>query len=279
MSQPSFAHKYEHRLRPSGHPENLLPARYLQKPFAARPSGFSGGALRHSEPYYDIPNQKIQANFFNGPLRASSLRSLGAFANIFAIESFMDELAIAAGKDPLEFRLQHLSDDRARQILQKLKQITNGQKVHGISFSRYKNNGTYCAVAARIKPGENHRFPKIEKLWAVVDAGEVINLDGLKNQIEGGMIQATSWTLFEQVTFDERHVTSRQWATYPVLHIDQAPRVEVFIIDRPEEPPMGAGEAAQGPTAAAIANALFHATGERIRSLPIAASFQKRAKG
>lgn len=272
-----------HGARPSGHPENLLAARYLEKPFSARPSGFSGGANRNSEPYYDIPNQLIQANFFQGPLRTSSLRSLGAFANIFAIESFMDELAVAAGKDPFEFRLQHLTDDRARQTLQKLQEIIKAQtpeknagQAIGISFSRYKNNGTYCAVAARI--ATTSHLPKVEKLWAVVDAGEVINLDGLKNQIEGGMIQATSWTLLEQVTFDEKHITSRQWATYPVLHIDQAPHVEVVVIDRPEEPPMGAGEAAQGPTAAAITNAVFHATGQRIRNLPIAAGFQKPAK-
>jgi nicotinate dehydrogenase subunit B len=269
-----------HGARPSGHAENLLPARYLERPFTAKPSGYSGGAYRNAEPYYNIPNQTIRANFFDGPLRASSLRSLGAFANIFAIESFMEELAAAAGKDPFDFRLQHLQDDRARDVLTKLKATTTSQQPAyrkpgeitgiGIAFSRYKNGGTYCAVAAKINATAT--AITVEHLWAVVDAGEVINLDGIKNQIEGGMIQATSWTLMEQVRFDEHHVTSRDWATYPILHMNQAPRIEVIVIDRPDQPSLGAGEAAQGPTAAAITNAIYHATGKRIRHLPVIAA-------
>ena len=262
-----------HGARPSGHAENLLPARYLEKPFTAKPSGFSGGAYRNAEPYYTIPNQNIQANFFDGPLRASSLRSLGAFANTFAIESFMEELTIAAGRDPFEFRLAHLQDDRARDVLTKLRSITKDQKT-GIAFSRYKNSGTYCAVAAKVKITSDHVV--VEHLWAVVDAGEVINLDGVKNQIEGGMMQATSWTLMEQVRFDQKHVTSRDWATYPILHMNQAPRIEVLVIDHPDQPSLGAGEAAQGPTAAAITNAIYHATGRRIRNLPVTSATASR---
>lgn len=117
----------------------------------------------------------------------------------------------------------------------------------------------------------------VTHLWAVVDAGEVINLDGIKNQVEGGMIQATSWTLLEQVRFDEHHITSRDWATYPILHMNQAPHVEVFIIDRPDQPSLGAGEASQGPTAAAITNAIYHATGKRIRHLPVTAASLPRS--
>lgn len=263
-----------HGARPSGHAENLLPARYLEKPFTAKPSGFSGGAYRNAEPYYTIPNVSVQANFFDGPLRTSSLRSLGAFANIFAIESFMEELAAKAGKDPFDFRLQHLQDDRARTVLNRLKEVTKNEKV-GIAFSRYKNNGTYCAVAAKVKvtPSET----KVTHLWAVVDAGEVINLDGIKNQIEGGMVQATSWTLLEQVRFDEHHITSRDWATYPILQMNRAPHVEVVIIDRPDQPSLGAGEASQGPTAAAITNAIYHAANKRIRHLPITAASPPRS--
>jgi len=271
-----------HGARPSGHAENLLPARYLAKPFLAKPSGFSGGAYRNAEPYYTIPNQNIQANFFDGPLRTSSLRSLGAFANIFAIESFMEELAIAAGKDPFEFRLSHLQDDRARDVLNRLKAVTKDQKV-GIAFSRYKNSGAYCAVAAKItvtpstknagaessKANASAINAKVEHLWAIVDAGEVINLDGIKNQMEGGMMQGTSWTLLEQVCFDQQHVISRDWAAYPILHMNNAPRLEVIVIDRPDLPALGAGEAAQGPTAAAIANAIYHTTKKRIRHLPV----------
>ena len=284
-----------HGARPGGNPANLLPARYLEKPFTARPSGFSGGAYRNAEPYYSIPNQQVDAHFFNGPLRTSSLRSLGAYANIFAIESFMDELAVATGKDPYEFRLLHLEDGRARDVLLKLRELTESEtpakdqahtKVQppakqppkpnpavstgiGIAFSRYKNSAAYCAVAARISVSAKNGHVQVQKMWAVIDAGEIINLDGIKNQTEGGMIQSASWTLLEQVKFDEQHVTSRHWASYPVLRIDEAPEVEVAVLDRPEEPPLGAGEAAQGPAAAAIVNAIYRACGKRVRHLPV----------
>jgi CO/xanthine dehydrogenase Mo-binding subunit len=269
-----------HGARPGGNPANFLAAHYIENPIKERPSGFSGGAHRNAEPYYAIPNQQIDAHFFNGPLRTSSLRSLGAYANLFAIESFIDELAQQAGKDPFEFRLQNLDDDRAKEVLKQLKKLTPDaakpsltpdaaapSTAIGIAFSRYKNSGCYCAVAARVTIKAN--TPIVEKMWAVVDAGEVINLDGIKNQIEGGMIQSASWTLYEQVTFDDKQITSRAWSTYPVMHINQAPRVEVVVIDRPDQPPCGAGEAAQGPAAAAIVNAIYKACGRRIRSLPV----------
>jgi CO/xanthine dehydrogenase Mo-binding subunit len=300
-----------HGTRPGGNPANLLPARYVEKPLEARPSGFSGGANRNAEPYYSIPNQLTEAHFFDGPLRTSSLRSLGAYANIFAIESFMDELAEKAGKDPYEFRLLHLNDPRARDVLTRLRSITaqesagthhtsgthptagthptpgTHQQSHGsrqssagvpvtgmgIAFSRYKNSGTYCAIAARVSVNTQTRDVRVQKMWAVVDAGEVINPDGIKNQIEGGMIQSASWTLFEQVRFDEKHITSLNWSTYPVMHFNQAPDVEVILIDRPDQEPYGAGEAAQGPAAAAIVNAIFHACGKRIRHLPVSETF------
>ncbi|HEY4111218.1 xanthine dehydrogenase family protein molybdopterin-binding subunit [Puia sp.] len=266
-----------HGARPGGNPANLLPAHYIEHPLTEKPSGFSGGASRNAEPYYDIPNRQILANFFDGPLRTSSLRSLGAYANLFAIESFMDELAAAAKMDPFEFRLQHLSDDRSKTILRELKKqlpdspaksATHASGI-GIAFSRYKNNGAWCAVAAHVSVDKTTGAVRIHKMWATVDAGEVINADGIKNQIEGGMIQSASWTLFEQVKFDEHQITSRHWFTYPVMRINQSPEVEVIVIDRPEEPPLGAGEAAQGPAAAAIVNAIHNACGIRVRSLPI----------
>jgi CO/xanthine dehydrogenase Mo-binding subunit len=265
-----------HGARPGGNADNLLPARYIENPFTAKPSGFSGGAYRNATPYYSIPNQLVEAHFFDGPLRTSSLRSLGAYANLFAIESFMDELAEKAGKDPYEFRLLHLEDQRAKDVILKLKELTKDQRSNniGVAFSRYENTKSYCAVAAKVTVNPKTRSIHVIKMWAVIDAGEAINPDGIKNQTEGGMVQSASWTLYEEVKFNEKHITSLNWNTYPVSRFPQAPETEVIVIDRPTEKPVGAGEAAQGPAAAAIANAVYRATGKRVRYLPITASFQ-----
>jgi CO/xanthine dehydrogenase Mo-binding subunit len=259
-----------HGARPGGNADNLLPARYIENPFTAKPSGFSGGAYRNATPYYSIPNQLVEAHFFDGPLRTSSLRSLGAYANLFAIESFMDELAEKAGKDPYEFRLLHLEDQRAKDVLLKLKELTKDQQSRniGIAFSRYENTKSYCAVAASVTIDTKKNI-HVNNMWAVIDAGEAINPDGIKHQTEGGMVQSASWTLYEEVKFNERHITSLNWNTYPVSRFPQAPATEVIVIDRPTEKPVGAGEAAQGPSAAAIANAVYRATGKRVRYLPI----------
>jgi CO/xanthine dehydrogenase Mo-binding subunit len=262
-----------HGARPGGNADNLLPARYLEKPFTKEPSGYSGGAYRNAEPYYAIPNQQVEAHAFKGPLRVSSLRGLGAYANIFAIESFMDELAEKAGKDPYAFRLLHLEDERAKDVIRKLQSIMQDQEIAhtgmGMSFSRYKNSGAYCAVAARVSVDTKSGSIKVQKMWAVIDAGEVINLDGIKNQVEGGMIQSASWTLQEQVHFDEKHITSRDWYSYPIFRFSDVPEVAVTVLDRPAEEPLGAGEAAQGPAAAAIVNAIYRASGKRVRYLPV----------
>ncbi|GAA0534439.1 molybdopterin cofactor-binding domain-containing protein [Chitinophaga japonensis] len=261
-----------HSTRPGGKAGNLLPARYLEKPFRELQGGYNAGAYRNAEPYYDIPNQHLTAHFFEGPLRVSALRSLGAYANIFAIESFMDELAEKAGKDPYDFRLMHLEDKRAIAVLQKLRDITPAKAPHpgsgiGIAFARYKNSAAYCATAAQVRVDD--KGGRVEKMWAAIDAGEAINPGGIINQTEGGMVQAASWTLMEQVRFDAKHVTSNNWYTYPMLQFGQAPATEVAVIQRPEERALGAGEAVQGPAAAAIANAVYHACGIRVRELPI----------
>lgn len=263
-----------HSTRPSGDPGNLMTAHYLANPHPKTSYGYSGGGYRNADPYYKIPNLKIDAHFFEGPLRVSSLRALGAYANIFAIESFMDELAEQAGKDPLEFRLLHSEDERAIAVMRKLGEMTQDQPVGqdeglGLAFSRYKNTASYCAVAARVYVDPDSGEVKVKQMWAVIDAGEVINLDGLKNQTEGGMIQSASWALKEEVKFDEQHVSSRHWATYPIFRYSDVPLVKVAVIDRPDQPPLGAGEAAQAPSTAAIANAVYRACGKRIRHLPI----------
>jgi CO/xanthine dehydrogenase Mo-binding subunit len=237
------------------------------------PQATGGGADRNSVPLYDFPSWQIDCHrLLTMPIRTSALRTLGAQGNVFAIESFLDELAAERGEDPVAFRLRHLSDQRARDVIQSAatrsgwkprKQTGVG---HGIGFARYKNTGAYCAVVAEVEGAEDIR---IRRLTIAVDVGEAINPDGVINQIEGGAIQATSWTLKEQVRFDRRRVTSNIWSSYPILRFSDVPEVDVEVIARPEIEPVGAGEAAHGPTTAAIANAVFDALGVRVRNLPI----------
>jgi CO/xanthine dehydrogenase Mo-binding subunit len=262
-----------HSIRPGGDANNLLAAQYMATPLKEK-SGFSGGALRNSQPYYNIPNQQVNGHMFKGPLRTSALRSLGAYANVFAIESFMDELAEKAGKDPFTFRLMHLQDERAKAVIRKVQELISSVKPApntgiGIAFSRYKNSASYCAVAAQVHVHATKGTIQVQKMWAAIDAGEVINTDGLINQTEGGMIQSASWTIMEQVQFDARHITSRDWVSYPIIRFDQIPEVEVAVLHQSNEKAMGAGEAAQGPAGAAIANAVYKASGKRIRHLPL----------
>ena len=268
-----------HSIRPGGAPNNLLAAQYMENPLTEKP-GYSAGAYRNSEPYYTIPNQQVKAHIFNGPIRTSALRSLGAYGNIFAIESFIDELAVKAGKDPFTFRLQHLKDERAIAVLTKLQELiasiqTPAHSGIGIAFSRYKNSASYCAVAALVTVHPKENNIEVQKMWAVIDSGEVINIDGLKNQTEGGLIQSASWTIMEQIQFDAQHITSRDWFSYPIMRFNQVPEVEVVVLDKPNEKAMGAGEAAQGPAAAALANAVYKACGQRIRHLPLLKGMHK----
>ena len=266
-----------HSNRPGGNPGNLLAAWYLAKPFPQPAMGYFGGGYRNSEPYYDIPNIKVDAHAFKGPLRVSSLRSLGAYANIFAIESLMDELAEKAQQDPLAFRLAHSTDPRAIAVMRKLGNMIEGEKTGlnegiGLAFSRYKNVASYCAVAAKVAVDKNSGEVKVRQLWAVIDAGQVINLDGIINQTEGCLIQATSWTLKEEVGFDQQQISTRDWTSYPIMRYTEVPSVQVAVIDHPELEVLGAGEAAQAPTAAALVNAIYRASGKRIRHLPVKSS-------
>ena len=263
-----------HSTRPGGAPESLLPARFLDKGHGVPGTGYKGGAVRNSMPYYTIPNLKTVSHIFQGPLRKSALRGLGAYANVFAIESFMDELAHKSKQDPIEFRLKHLDDNRATECLAKLRSNTSSVETGenegiGYSFARYKNQASYCAIAARVYVDRKMGNVQVKHMWAVIDAGECINPDGLKNQTEGGMIQSASWAIMEEVHFDEEHITSLDWESYPVFRFPDTPEIDVEVIDRPSEPPMGAGEAAQGPATAAIVNAIFNATGVRVRELPV----------
>jgi CO/xanthine dehydrogenase Mo-binding subunit len=256
----------------------LLAASHLERPFdrllAINPPLPAGGADRNAIPLYDFPAQRVvNHRLLSMPLRASALRSLGAFANVFAIESFVDELAHARAEDPVAWRLRHLSDPRARAVVEAVARRAGWtgwqrreNRGHGIGFAKYKNLGAYCAVVAEI---EAEREIRVHRLVVAVDVGLVINPDGVANQIEGGAIQAASWTLKEAVRFDLARVTSAAWEDYPILKFSEVPVVEVEIVSRPDAPWVGAGEAAQGPTAAAIANAVYDALGVRVRDLPI----------
>jgi len=202
------------------------------------------------------------------PLRTSALRALGAHLNVYAIESVIDELAERAGQDPIEYRLAMLSDPRAREVLSRVAIASNWSTggARGIGYARYKNTGGYCAVVAEI---EAETSVRVTSLTIAVDVGQIINPDGVRNQIEGGALQSLSWTTKEQVHFDHRDVTSRTWEEYPILKFTEVPPVPIELIDRPDAPPLGAGEASIGPTAAAIGNALRAALGISIRTLPL----------
>ncbi len=250
-------------------------AQPCERPIAINPPiAAGGGADRNAIPLYDFPAWRIvNHRVLSMPLRTSALRSLGGYANVFAIESFLDELAAARGEDPIDFRLRHLSDPRARAVIDAAAARSGwrGRRKreglgYGIGFAKYKNSGAYCAVIAEI---EAEREIRVRRLVVAVDVGLVINPDGVANQLEGGAIQATSWTIKEQVRFDRTRVTSAAWEEYPILRFSEVPAVDVEIVSRPLERPVGAGEAAQGPTAAAIANAVFDALGARVRDLPL----------
>ncbi len=275
-----------HSTRPGGAAGagNLLYAQQKQKPLSVPPPRVIpqpiGGADRNAVPLYDIPALKINKHIvLEAPLRVSALRSLGAYANIFAIESFMDELAVASAVDPFEFRLAHLSDQRARRVLERLREVSAwGQiptygtgKGWGIGFAKYKNLSAYCAVFVSLSVDQKNGQVTLDKTHAVIDAGLVVNPDGVRAQIEGGIVQSASWTLKEQVKFGSLGVRSTDWMSYPILGFSEVPELDVEIIERRDQPWLGVAEAAQGPTAAAIANAIFRASGKRLRDIPLTA--------
>ena len=272
-----------HSTRPAapGADNNLLASWYLAEPSQPGPPTNipqpAGGGDRNAVPLYDFPNQRVVNHLITGmPLRVSALRTLGAYANVFAIESFMDELAAAAGQDPVAFRLAHLSDQRARGVIDtvarksgwKAGEKGDGTRGRGVAFAKYKNLATYVAVVASVEVDRKTGRVRVPKAFAAADAGHNINPDGLANQIEGGMVQSTSWTLHEAVRFDRNVITSRDWSGYPILTMPDVPDIFVSLLDRNVEKSVGAGEASQGPMAAAIANAFANATGHRLRDLP-----------
>ena len=242
------------------------------------------GADRNANHTYDFPNNRVMVHWLNSsPIRASALRGLGSPQNTFANESFMDELAGAAGMDPLEFRLRHLSDPRAQAVLQAAAKRagwisrpspqkdgqgagTNGGR--GIAFVQYDRTEAYVAAVAEVDVNQADGQVRIKRVVVAHDCGLIINPDGLRNQIEGNVIQATSRTLKEEVKYDGSMLTSLDWTSYPILRFPEIPEVIIELINRSDQPPVGAGEATTSAIPAAIANAIFDATGARLRTVP-----------
>ena len=268
-----------HGNRPGNGTPNLRAAAYIAKPWPVPRSGDippanGGGADRNATPPYTIPNLKIAKRLVHDlPYRTSALRGLGAFTNVYAIETLMDDIALDLGLDPVAFRLSHLDDQRARAVITATADLGGWSQRdrsdgvgYGFGYARYKNTAAYCAVMVRVEVDADVR---LTHAWSHVDTGEVINPDGVRNQIEGGIIQSASWTLKEAVQVADGVVTSTDWEAYPILTFAEVPEIAVTVASQPDLALLGCGEASQGPTGAAIGNAVRDALGVRIRDLPL----------
>ncbi len=274
---------YPHLGRPrgGGRQTGLLAAWHLAEPWEQvqiMPIHASHiGGHRNADPLYAFPQKRIVKHFVHdSPLRVSAMRGLGAYGNVFAIESFMDELAHACGNDPVEFRLRHLNDERAKVVLRAAAERAGWWESHvlaegygrGIAFAQYKNRQCYAAVVVDLQVDRDSGAIQLKRAIIAADAGQIVNPDGLSNQLEGSFVQSASWTLKEQVDFDASGILAMDWDSYPILRFPEVPTIETVLINRPELPFLGSGEAAQGPTPAAIANAVYHAVGVRLREIP-----------
>ncbi len=277
-SQDVYSQTHVGRPRPGEEGSRLSGAWLLDPPFGrpASPArlGPEVGIHRNATPGYAFPHKRVTKNMVQTEaFRTSSLRALGAYANVFAIESFMDELADAAGADPLAFRLAHLEDPRGRAVLEAAAEAIGwpGPSEHGrgvgIAYARYAGTKAYAAIGLELEV-ETSGAIRLKRAVVAADVGQIIDPQGVANQLEGGFVQAASWTLLEQVRFDATRIRSVDWETYPILGFADVPDVESVLIDRPGSPTLGAGEASIGPTPAAIANAVFRATGRRLRRTP-----------
>jgi CO/xanthine dehydrogenase Mo-binding subunit len=280
-----------HLTRP-GKAGNLAPAWQLDAPFPLpTPKPLpqpAGGGDRNSIPYYKLPVSQIVHHFIpQMPVRVSALRGLGAYLNVFAIESFMDEIAAATQVDPVEFRMRHLEDARARDVVRLAAERFGWREFkrspgrgRGFAFARYKNFAGYAAVALEVAVQRDTGRIQVLRAVAAADSGEAVNPDGIRNQIEGGIIQSLSWTLFESVTMEPARITSVDWGGYPIMRFSSVPTsVEVHLISRLGQPFLGTGESAQGPAGAALANAVADATGARLRDIPFTPQRVRAAVG
>ncbi|SFI32786.1 CO or xanthine dehydrogenase, Mo-binding subunit [Bosea sp. OK403] len=241
--------------------------------------GLSTGLItQNAEPPYAVPNVQVLVHWLkDSPLRPSNIRAPGKVANSFAVESFIDDLATAARRDPVAFRLDGLSDPRGIEVLTRMAALMGWQARpspqggglgRGIAYVHYKFNETYVAIGMEAQVDRATGAIRVQRVACAHDCGLVINPDALRQQIEGNILQTLSRTLFEEVTFDRGHVTSVDWMSYPILTMPDVPELLIDVIDRPNEPPLGAGEAACAPVPAALANAIFDAVGARLRTVP-----------
>jgi CO/xanthine dehydrogenase Mo-binding subunit len=278
-------------------PDGPQGARALVGPeSAAMPQTHGQGAglmTLNLDPPYAVPNLRVVSHHLKDtPLRLSNLRAPGKIANVFAVESFADELAAAAGMDPVAFRLRGLTDARAIEVLKRVTGMMDWQTRvspnpyaaegdllvgRGIAYVRYKQAENYVAIGLTLAVNKATGKIAVRRIVCAHDCGLVVNPDGLRNQVEGNILQTLSRTLHEEVTFDKSRVTSVNWASYPILTFPEAPAVQVALIDRPEQPSYGAGEASSAPVAAALGNAIFDATGVRLRAVPFTAERVKAA--
>jgi CO/xanthine dehydrogenase Mo-binding subunit len=223
-------------------------------------------------PYIGFP-ARVTLHIEPTRLRTANFRSLAAAENVFAIESFMDELAVLSDQDPLAFRLRHIEDGRFRRVVERVAELSgfherrNGRRGRGIACSVY--HGTYVAQVAEVEVSLSGAV-RLMKVWCVVDPGQTLNPEGVRNQIEGGIQQSASWTLKEELLHRDGRVMNTGWDTYPIATFRDAPlSIDVLVEGDETAPPTGAGEPGAVPTAAAIANAVYAACGARVRSVPM----------
>jgi CO/xanthine dehydrogenase Mo-binding subunit len=242
----------------------------------------------NGDPSYPVENVRVLAHWLKDtPLVPSNLRAPGKVANVFAVEGFIDEIAAATAADALAFRLSRLADPRAIEALTRAattfgwqpRPSPNPQRKQGavlvgrgLAFTHYKQAENYIAMVMEAEVDPSTGVIRVRRVVCAHDGGLVVNPDALRNQIEGAIVQTLSRTLHEEVTFDTAHVTSVDWASYPILRFPEVPAIEVLLIDRPTETLRGGGEASTVPVAAALGNAIFDATGIRLRTVPFTAA-------
>lgn len=259
--------------------ETGLPARFLE-----------AGADRNAKPTYVFPASKVTLHLLSrSPVRSSSLRGLGSPQNTFANESFIDELAAMASADPIEYRMRHLKDPRALDVMRAVGELAKwepraaGQRRsgvgRGVAFVHYDNVSAYAAVAMQVRVDAATNKVRVERVYVAHDCGLVVNPDGVRNQIEGNVIQTLSRALHEELKVTPRGLQSVDWLSYPILRFSELPdEIAIRLIDRPTVRAVGAGEPAAAPIFAALANAIFDATGVRLREVPFTPERLKAAK-
>ncbi len=276
-----------HSTRPGGQPGNMLVGQQIDPPVEPATLGQTGGD-RNAPNNYSIPNQRLTVHWNETPaLRPSALRSLGGLANATANETFMDEMASLAGADPVEFRLRHMADPRAVEVMRRAATRAgwmarpSGPQFSGVvpaadgtvtgrgfAFARYETEFAYAAVVVDVTVNPADGTVRATRVVVGHDCGLIVNPDGLQNQIDGCVIQGLGRALKEEITFDGSAVTSLDWSTYHIMGFADIPLIEIELIDRPDQPPLGAGEPAICPMIAAVSNAIFDATGARLRNGP-----------